>query len=63
MLMNAPAGVANIMCSMTGITYNVNASGQVTVDLRDVPDLLRAGFTDASLAPYTDPVTDTSFSE
>lgn len=63
MLMNAPAGISTIQCSMTGFTYNVNASGQVTVDLRDVNDLIKAGFTVVSPAAVTDPNFNASFSE
>jgi hypothetical protein len=63
MLMNAPAGISSIECSMTGFTYNVNASGQVTVDLRDVPNLQLAGFTAVTQAAFTDPNFNASFSE
>jgi hypothetical protein len=42
--MKAPAQTT-IQASATGLTYNTDAEGFVTVDQRDVADLLRARFT------------------
>jgi hypothetical protein len=52
-----------VMCSASGLNYDIDGNGQVEVEQRDVADLLRAGFTIGDVAQEAPAAPASTFSQ